>query len=97
MNSPIFHINKAFIEQVEKYLRATFHQNTKEGIKSVMRKKGTCVIPLIFFYENKTNNPIKVYRVLSCVLYSFIEYYVCIDYICCNSKTLSAISSDKIF
>ena len=27
----------------------------------------------------------------------FVENYFCIVYICCNSKTLSVISSDKIF
>ena len=39
----------------------------------------------------------KVYRVLSCDLYSFRDDYVYIDYICCQYKTLSVISSDKIF
>ena len=34
---------------------------------------------------------------LSCVLYSVIENYFCIDYLCCQSKTLISISSDKIF
>ena len=48
------HVNKVFIEQVEKFLRATFHQNTMEGIKNIMRKKDTYVIALIFFYESKT-------------------------------------------
>ena len=46
------------IEQVEKCLRSTFHQNNMEGIRSVMRKKDTCVIALIIFYETKINNPI---------------------------------------
>ena len=49
------------------------------------------------FYENKTKNRVKTYRMLSCVLYSVINNYFCIDYICCNPKTLSVISSDKIF
>ena len=44
----------------------------------------------------KQKNTIRVYRVLSCVLYSVIDNYVFIDYICCQSKTLSRISSDKI-
>ena len=68
-----------------------------EGIRSIMRKKDTCVIALIIIYETKTNNPIKVYRSLSCFLYSFIYNCVCIDYLCCHSQTLSVISSDKIF
>ena len=43
------------------------------------------------------NNPIKFYRVLSCVIYYGIDNYVCVDYLCCYSKTLSVIFSDKIF
>ena len=62
-----------------------------------MRKNDTWVIALVMFYETKTKNPTKVYRVLSCVLYSVIENYVCIEYICFHSKTLSVIFSDKIF
>ena len=34
---------------------------------------------------------------LSCVFHSIIDIYVCIDFLCCQSKTLSSIYSDKIF
>ena len=90
-------VNMVFREQVKKILRTKFNQNTMEGIKNVMRKKDTCFISLIMFYSSKTINPIKLYRLLSCVFYSVIENCVCIEYLCCQSKTLSAISSDKIF
>ena len=86
-----------FIEQVEKCLRSTFHKNTMENIRDVMRKKDTCVIALIMFYESKSKNPIKVYRVFSCVPYSLIKKYVCIEYLCFQSKKLSSISYDRIF
>ena len=66
------HVNNVFREQVEKFLRATFHQNTMEGIKNVTRQKDTCFISLIKFYESKTKNKIRVYRVLICVLYYVI-------------------------
>ena len=62
-----------------------------------MKNKDRCVILLIMFYDSKIKNPIKFYRVLSCVLYSIAENYGCIDYICCQSKKLIRISSDKIF
>ena len=62
-----------------------------------MREKDTCVIAIVILYETKTKNPTKVYRVLSCVLYSVMYNYVWIDFLCCHSKTLSVISSDKIF
>ena len=68
--NPILHINQLFIEQVEKCSRATFHENTMKTIRDVMKNKDVCVIALIIFYDIKTKNPIKVYRVLSCVLYS---------------------------
>ena len=34
---------------------------------------------------------------LSCVVYSLIDNYVCIDYLACQSKTLSFISSKPTF
>ena len=97
MINPTLHVNKVFRGQVEKFLRATFHPNTMEIIINIMRNKDTCVIALIIFYESKTKNPIKVYRLLSYVLYYSIDNYVCTDYLCCQSKTLSSIYSDKIF
>ena len=70
---PTLHVNNILREQVELFLIATLNQNTMEVIKGARRKKDICIIALIMFYMTKTNNPIKVYRVLSCVLYSFIE------------------------
>ena len=54
-----------------------------------------CVIALLMFYENRINNKMKVFRVLSCALYYVIENYVCIDYLCFQSKTLNVICCDK--
>ena len=51
--NPSIHINKVFREQVGKFLRATFHDNTIENIKYVMKKKNTCVIALMVFYGSK--------------------------------------------
>ena len=39
----------------------------------------------------------KVFRVLSCVVYTLIDNYVCIDYLPCQSKTLCDISKNKTF
>ena len=85
MIKPTLNVNKVFREQVENFLRAAFHQNTTEGIRFFMRKKDTYFIVLIMFYETKTDNPIKVYMVLSFVLYSVIDNNVCIDHKCCHS------------
>ena len=59
MINPSLHINKVFREQVEKFLRATFHENKMENIRDVMKKKDTCVIVLMLFYDNKGKNPKK--------------------------------------
>ena len=60
-------------------------------------KNNTCVMELIIFYENNRVKPEKEYRVLSCVIYYLVENYVCIDYLSCQSKTLSSISSKTKF
>ena len=62
-----------------------------------MLQKNTCVISLVMIYENRTTNPTKMFRVLSCVLYYVIDNYVCIDYLCWHSKTLIVICCDKMF
>ena len=97
MINPSLHINKVFREQVQTLLRATFHKNTMETIRDVIKKKDTCVTALIMFYESKGTKPKKVYRLLSCVLNSLIYTYFCLDYISCKSKTLSRIASNRIF
>ena len=47
-------------------------------------------------YADIRTNIMKVYRLLSYVLYAVIESYVFIEYICCQSKKLSFICYDKI-
>ena len=89
--------NKVFREQVENFLSFSFHEITMETIKYFMRKKNTCVMALIMFYENNREKLKKVYRVLSCVIYSFIDNCVCVDCLSCESKTLSSISSKPAF
>ena len=68
-----------------------------ETIKDCLSKNNTCVVALIMFYENNRLNTKQVYRVLSCVLYSIIKNYVCFNYLSCQSKTFSFISSKLTF
>ena len=89
--NPSLYVNKVFIEQVGKCLNTTFDEKTMLPIRYVMKNKNTCVIALIMFYDNKGKKPKKVYP------YSLIENYVCIDYLSCQPKTLSSISSNRIF
>ena len=94
--NPSLKINRVFREQVENFLRATFHENKMEIIRDAMKKKDICVIALVMFYETNRTKPKKVFRLLSCVLYYLIKNHICIDYLSCQSKTLSRISSNRI-
>ena len=60
-----------------------------------LKRENICVITIAMFYENITTNTMKVFRVLSCVLYYVIDNYVYMDYLCCQYKKLSVICSDK--
>ena len=65
--------------------------------KNVYKEDKMCVIAQVMFYENRTTNPMKVFRMLSCVLCSIMDNHVCIDYLCCKSKKWIIKCSDKIF
>ena len=39
------------------------------------------MIALVIFYESGKINPRKIFKVLSCVIYTIIEKYICIDYL----------------
>ena len=38
------------------------------------------------FYDTKTKNPTKMYSVLNCFLYYFIDNYFRVNYLCCHSN-----------
>ena len=83
---PSINCNKVFREQVEKFSSVSFYKITIKTIIYFLRKKNTCVMALIMFYENNGEKTKKVYKVLSCVIYSLIDNYVCIDYLSCQKK-----------
>ena len=89
--------NKSFRKIFEKLLTSKFHERTTGAIKNCLRVNNTYVIALIISYDNNGIKLKKLYRLLSFFLYSLIDYYVCIDYLSCQSKTLSKISSKPIF
>ena len=39
------------------------------------------MLALVIFYESGKTNPREIFRVLSCVIYTIIDKYVCIDYL----------------
>ena len=75
------HKNKAFKEQVKGCLKNTFGPSTNIHIGKILLKKNTRVLVLVIFYENRKKITRKMFRVLSCVIYTIIGKYVCIDYL----------------
>ena len=71
---------------MEKCINTTFGEITQPFIKATLSKKNTSVLALIMFYETRGDNPKKYFRVLSCVVYSIIKNYVCIEYLACIPK-----------
>ena len=97
MNNPSLHFNKIFKTQVEKCFGCYFSIRTMKNIKTILMKNNTSVMALIIVYENNGEIEKEVYRVLSCVVYTLMDNYIFIDYLSCQSKTLSNISINSAF
>ena len=61
MVHPIFHVNKSFKEHMEKCMNDEFGTITKLSIKNSMKKKNTCVLAVVIFYETRHKNTIKYF------------------------------------
>ena len=81
MINPGLKFNKTFREQVKNCIYTTFGEITQPFIKAMLAKQNTSVLELIIFYETRADNPKKYFIVLSCVIYTTIKNYVCIDYL----------------
>ena len=79
--NPNLHNNKAFKEKVKGCLKNTFGPSTNIYIGKILLEKNTRVLALVIFDENMTKITRKMFRVLSCVIYTIIGKYVCIDYL----------------
>ena len=97
MINPSLNSSKLFRKQVERCLIYTFRERTMETIRDCLWKNNTCLTALIIIYENNGIKPKKVQIVLSFVFNTLVNNYVCIDYLPCESKTLSTISSKPTF
>ena len=71
MINPTFNINKAFTEQVDKFMNITFSPLIQLYISATLTKNTTRVLALLIFYETR-NNPKKYFKVLSCFIYTII-------------------------
>ena len=89
MMNPNLHKKKAFREQVKVCLKNTFVTYTTAHISKILLKSNTIVLALVMFYENRGKYTKKFFRVLSCVIYTIISKYFCIDYVGSEKSKLS--------
>ena len=89
MCNPTLYRHKVLKDQVKLCLNTTFGADTVKKINFILKKRNTRVIALIQIYEHGSFSTIKVFKVLSCVIYTIIDKYVCMDYLCTLNKRLS--------
>ena len=85
-------MNKGFKDQVKTFLSNTFGADTNRHINKTPMNRYTRVLALLVFYEHGTFNPRKMFKVLSCVIWTIIERYVCIDYLGTETKKIRELS-----
>ena len=86
-----------FTDQVKIFLSSTFGSDTVKQINGILKKHNTRVISLVMIYELGDFSTIKVFKVLSCVVYTMIKKCVCIDYLCTLNNRLSEIKIGTTF
>ena len=77
--NPNLSTSKALKKQVTKCMKTAFGAIIQQHISKILSKNNTRVFALFMFYE--TRKKIKNFKVLSCVIYTIISNYVCIDYL----------------
>ena len=82
MFNPTLYLQKVFKYQVKACLGNTFGADTNKHINKIYLKRNTRVIALVVHYEHGHLKSRKLFKVLSCVIYTIIDRYVCIDYLC---------------
>ena len=81
-------MNKVFREQVKVCTKTTFSTSTMIQTSKMLLKPNTKVLALVMFFENKKKNAKKMFRMLSCLIYTIIRIYVFIDYLGSDKKKL---------
>ena len=79
--NPTLNRNRAFKDQVKVCLNHTFGTDTNSHISKTLHKLNTRVLALVIFYESGKTIIRKLFIVLSCVINTIIDKYVCIDYL----------------
>ena len=89
MINPTFNRNRDFKDQVKVCLKNTFGPDTNSHIAKTSAKKNKIVLALVIFYESGKKIIRKLFRVLSCVIYTIVGKYFCIDYLGSEKSKLS--------
>ena len=89
MMNPTLYSNRDFKDQVKLCLKYTFGPNTNSHISRTLQKPNTRVLALVIFYESGKTNIRKLLILLSCVIYTIMNKYVCIDYLGSEKSKLS--------
>ena len=92
MLNPTLNRNRAFKDQVKVCFKHTFVPDTNTHIAKTLSKNHTRVLALVLFYESGKKYIRKLFIVLSCVIYTIIDKYVCIDYLGSEKSKLSGLS-----
>ena len=72
----------------------TFSADTNKHNNKTLMNIYTRVLALIVFNELGTFNSRKMFKMLSCVIYTIIDRYVCIDYLGTETKEISELKLD---
>ena len=70
---PTLYKNKVFKDEVKACLGNTFGADTNKHINNILLRHNTRVIALIVHYEHGTFKTRKLFKVLSCVIYTIID------------------------
>ena len=89
MINPTLYKNKYFKEQVKVCFRNTFGPDTTSHINTKLLKKEYNISSISYLLWEWEINPRKMFKVLSCVIYTIIDRYVCIDYLGTDKKIIS--------
>ena len=73
MMNPTLFKNRDFKEQVKVCFKNTFGPDTTSHINKILMKKNTRVLALVIFSESGKTIIRKLFRVLSCVIYTIIN------------------------
>ena len=92
MINPTLHTNKVFKEKVKACLSNSFGSDTNKHINKTLMKRNKRVLALVVHYELGNINPRKIFKGLSCVIYTIIDRYVCIDYLGTEMKKISQLN-----